>query len=115
MTNTIADVEKADAIIVIGSNTTENHPVLSSFVKRAALKGTTLIVLDPREIILTRHAHKWLRQEPGSDLALINALMNVIIKEDLHDRKFIAERTENFEELKESEENGEDPKCHSSF
>ncbi len=100
MTNTIADVEKADVIIVTGSNTTENHPVLSSFVKRASLKGTTLIVIDPRKIILTKHADKWLRQEPGSDIALINSLMHVIIKENLHDKKFIADRTENFEELK---------------
>jgi formate dehydrogenase alpha subunit len=99
MTNTIADVEKADTIIVIGSNTTENHPVLSSFVKRAALKGTTLIVIDPRKITLTKHANKWLRQDPGSDIALINALMHVIIKEDLHDKNFISERTENFDEF----------------
>ena len=101
MTNTIADVEKANAIIVIGSNTTENHPVLSSFVKRASLKGTTLIVIDPRKITLTKHADKWLRQEPGSDIALINSLMHVIIKEDLHDKTFIENRTENFEALKE--------------
>ncbi len=99
MTNTIADVEQADTIIVIGSNTTENHPVLSSFVKRAALKGTTLIVIDPRKITLTKHANKWLRQEPGSDIALINAIMHVIIKEDLHDKDFIADRTENFKEF----------------
>ncbi len=99
MTNTIADVEQADTIIVIGSNTTENHPVLSSFVKRAALKGTTLIVIDPRKIPLTKNANKWLRQVPGSDIALINALMHVIIKEDLHDKNFIEDRTENFEEF----------------
>ncbi len=99
MTNTIADIEKADTIIVIGSNTTENHPVLSSFVKRAALRGTTLIVIDPRKITLADHAHKWLRQEPGSDIALINSFMNVIVKEDLHDKEFIANRTENFDEF----------------
>jgi len=99
MTNTIADVEQADAIIVIGSNTTENHPVLSSFVKRAANKGTTLIVIDPRKINLVKHADKWLRQVPGSDIAIINGLMHVIIKENLHDKNFIAKRTENFEAL----------------
>jgi formate dehydrogenase alpha subunit len=102
MTNTIADVEEADVIIVTGSNTTENHPVLSSFVKRAALKETTLIVIDPRKIILTKHADKWLRQEPGSDIALLNSLMHVIIKEDLHDKNFIEKRTENFEVLEET-------------
>ncbi len=99
MTNTVGDVEKADTIVVMGSNTTENHPVLSSFVKRAALKGTTLIVIDPRKIDLTKHASKWIRHDPGSDIALINGLMNVIIKEDLHDKEFIDNRTENFDEF----------------
>ncbi len=99
MTNTIADIEKANLILVIGSNTTENHPVLSSFIKRASLKGTTLIVVDPRKITLTNHADKWLRQEPGSDIALINGLMHVIIKHDLHDKDFISSRCENFEPL----------------
>ncbi len=99
MTNTIADIEKADTIIVIGSNTTENHPVISSFIKRAVLKGTRLVVIDPRRITLTDHADKWLRHQPGSDIALINGLMHVIIKEDLHDKDFIENRTEGFESL----------------
>lgn len=104
MTNTIADIEKADTIIVIGSNTTENHPVLSSFVKRASLKGKTLIVMDPRRIVLTHHADKWLRLQPGSDIAVINGLMHVIIKEDLYDREFVERRTENFDALAETVE-----------
>ncbi len=101
MTNTIADIEKADVILVTGSNTTENHPVLSSFVKRAVkFKGTRLIVVDPRQIKLTSHAHMWLRPNLGSDVAWINGLMHVIIQEGLHDQAFVDSRTTGFKELK---------------
>ena len=106
MTNTIADIETADVILVTGSNTTENHPVLSSFVKRAVTqRGAKLIVVDPRKIKLTEHADLWLRQQPGYDVAWINGLMHVIIKEDLHDKEFIAERTEEFEGVAETVKN----------
>jgi len=101
MTNTIADIETADVILVTGSNTTENHPVLSTFVKRAVTRrGAKLIVFDPRKIKLTRYADCWLRPNIGSDVAWINGLMHVIVKENLHAEKFIEERTENFEALK---------------
>ncbi len=101
MTNTIACIEKADVILVTGSNTTENHPVLSSFVKRAVqFKGTKLIVVDPRRIKLVEHAHKFLRQNLGTDVAWINGMIYVIINEGLYDKKFVEERTENFAELK---------------
>ena len=103
MTNTIADIETADVILVTGSNTTENHPVLSSFVKRAVTqRGAKLIVVDPRKIKLTEHAELWLRQQPGYDVAWINGLMRVIIEEDLHHKEFIEERTEGFEALAET-------------
>ncbi len=103
MTNTIADIETADVILVTGSNTTENHPVLSSFVKRAVTqRGAKLIVVDPRKIKLNQHADCWLRPNVGSDVAWINGLMHVIVQEDLHAEKFIEERTENFEELKKT-------------
>ena len=101
MTNTIADIETADVILVTGSNTTENHPVLSAFIKRAALKGKTIIVVDPRKIKLTEHAKTWLRPALGTDIAWINGLMHVIIKEDLHDKEFISQRTEGFDALQE--------------
>ncbi len=105
MTNTISDIETADVILVTGSNTTENHPVLSSFIKRAVTqRGAKLIVIDPRRIKLTGFAEYWLRQNLGSDVAWINGMMNVIISEDLHDKKFIKNRTEGFEELKETVE-----------
>jgi formate dehydrogenase alpha subunit len=100
MTNTIADIEEADVILITGSNTTENHPVISSGVKRAVTqKGTKLIVVDPRRIRMTRYADKWLRQNLGTDVAWINGLMHVIIKEDLHDKQFIEDRTEGFAEM----------------
>jgi formate dehydrogenase alpha subunit len=102
MTNTIGCIEKADVIIITGSNTTENHPVLSSFVKRAVTqKGAKLIVVDPRRINITRFADKWLRQNLGTDVAWINGLLHVIIKENLHDKEYIETRTEGFEEVKE--------------
>jgi formate dehydrogenase alpha subunit len=100
MTNTVADIEEADVILITGSNTTENHPVLSSVVKRAVTaKGAKLIVADPRRIRITRYAAKWLRQNLGTDVAWINGLMHVIIKEGLHAKQFIENRTEGFEEL----------------
>jgi len=105
MTNTIADIEEANVILITGSNTTENHPVLSSVVKRAVtLKGAKLIVVDPRRIRITRYAAKWLRQNLGTDVAWINGLMHVMIKEGLHDQHFIEKRTEGFDELQKTVE-----------
>ena len=102
MTNTIAEMEEADAFIVIGSNTTAAHPVLATFVKRAVtLKGARLIVCDPRRIPLVDHADLWLRQRPGTDIALINAMMHVIVAEGLAKEDFIARRCENYPALKD--------------
>jgi len=102
MTNTIADIEDADVILITGSNTTENHPVISSVVKRAVtLRGTRLIVVDPRRIRITRYADKWLRQNLGTDVVWINGLMHVIIKEGLHAAEFVEKRTEGFAELQQ--------------
>jgi formate dehydrogenase major subunit len=101
MTNTIDCIEKADVILITGSNTTENHPVLSSYVKRAVTrKGAKLIVVDPRRIKITRFAQKWLRPNLGTDVAWINGLMHVIIAEDLYAKEYVAARTEGFEEVK---------------
>jgi len=105
MTNTIGDIETADTILVTGSNTTENHPVLSSVVKRAVqFRGAKLIVVDPRRIKLVDFADHWLRPNLGTDVAWINGLMNVIISENLHDREFVDNRTEGFEELQKTME-----------
>ena len=102
MTNTIGDIEDADVILVTGSNTTENHPVLSRHVKRAvSYKGAKLILVDPRRIKLAAFATKWLRQNLGTDVAWINGMMHVIIKEDLYDKAFVENRTTEFEALQQ--------------
>ena len=81
MTNTIADIEEADVILITGSNTTENHPVLSTFVKRAVTRrGAKLIVVDPRRIKITEFSEHWLRPNLGTDVAWINGMMHVIIQ-----------------------------------
>lgn len=103
MTNSIEELEKADVILLTGSNTGAMHPVISSFIKRAVKSGKAkLIVVDPRGIELTNIAEVWLRQKPGSDIAWINGMMNVIISEGLYDRKYVEERTEGFEALKKA-------------
>ena len=103
MTNSIAELEDADCILVIGSNTNENHPVIAARIKRAArFKNKDLIVIDPRRQDLVKFARLWLRQIPGTDIALINGMMQVIIQENLYDAAYVAERTENFEALKET-------------
>jgi len=102
MTNPIRDIEKADVILATGTNTTENHPVLSSYVKRAVTLGEAkLIVIDPRRIELAEFADIYIQPKLGSDVAWINGLMHVIIKEDLHDKTFVADRTQGFEEVKQ--------------
>ncbi len=102
MTNPIRDIEKADVILATGTNTTENHPVLSSYVKRAVTLGEAkLIVIDPRRIELSEFADIYIQPKLGTDVAWINGLMHVIIKEDLYDKTFVADRTQGFEEIKQ--------------
>ena len=101
MTNPIGDIEKANVILITGSNTTENHPVLSSYVKRAVTqKGAKLIVVDPRRIPIVDFAAVWLRQKLGTDVAWINGMMHVIIKEKLYDEAYVASRTVGLDDLK---------------
>jgi formate dehydrogenase alpha subunit len=101
MTNSIDEIKNATCIFVIGSNTTEAHPVIGLGVKEAVMKnGAELVVADPRKIDLVRFAKLYIAQKPGTDVALINAMMNVIISEELYDKDFISERTEDFEKLK---------------
>ncbi len=100
MTNSLAELEYADCILVTGSNTTETHPVTATIIRRAVREhGAKLIVVDPRRIDLVRDAALWLRQRNGTDVAWINGMMNVILSEGLEDQEFIAQRTEGFEEL----------------
>jgi len=102
MTNSIAEIEHADVIFVIGSNTTENHPVISYQMKRAARRGARLIVCDPRRIDLCRWATHHVQHRVGTDVALRNGLMNEILKNGWEDRTFIEEHTEDFEKLGEA-------------
>jgi len=102
MTNTIEGIVDNDVLLVIGSNTTETHPVIGVRMLRAVKRGAKLIVADPRKIGLTDNAALWLRQHSGTDGALINALCYVILRDGLEDAAYISERTENFEAFKES-------------
>jgi formate dehydrogenase alpha subunit len=103
MTNSINDIRGSGAIFVIGSNTTECHPVIGITVRQAADRNeAVLIVADPRSIPLTRHAHLHLKHRPGTDTALLNAIMQVIIEEGLEDRSFIEKRTEGYGQLCEA-------------
>ncbi len=104
MTNSQEDVEEANAILVVGSNTIEQHPLIARRIIRAVKRGARLIVADPRETPLCEYADVYMQHRPGTDVALLNAVMNVIIKEELHDPAFIAERTESYEELRETVE-----------
>ncbi len=104
MTNSISEIEDAELLLLIGTNTTEAHPVIGYKMRQAARRGAKLIVVDPRRIELAEEADYWLRLQPGTDIPLLNGLMHIIIKEELYDKAFIAERTENFEALKETVE-----------
>jgi len=99
MSNSIAEMEHLDTFIVTGSNTTETHPVISNFLKRAVRQnGAQLILIDPRQIELSDFATLWLRQRPGTDVALWQALAQVVVEEQLYDQAFIGSRTEGFDE-----------------
>ncbi|HET9902631.1 MAG TPA: formate dehydrogenase subunit alpha [Xanthobacteraceae bacterium] len=89
----------SDVIIVIGANPTENHPVAATFFKQAAKRGAKLIVMDPRGQALKRHAWKMLQFRPGTDVAMLNAMLNVIVTENLYDRQYVQTYTEGFDAL----------------
>ncbi len=102
VSNPVADVQHADVIVVIGANPTVNHPVAATWMKNAVERGATLIVMDPRETELARHATHALQFKPDSDVALLNAIANVIVTEGLVNEAFIAERTEGFDAFREN-------------
>lgn len=98
MTGSISSLEKSDVILVVGSNTTEQHPLVASYILRARSKGARLIVVDPRKTRLAEMADLWLSPRPGTDVIWINSLLNAIVEQDLADLQFIEERTEGFKE-----------------
>lgn len=102
MTNSIGDLKYAEVILLIGSNTSEQHPVIAAEILKGVDKGAKIIVVDPRRIFLNKFAIMHLRLKPGTDAALLNGMMNAILSENLQNSKFINERTEGFEELKAS-------------
>jgi len=102
MTNSVNELEDTEVILVVGSNTTEQHPIIGEKILGAVSRGARLIVIDPRAIHLSGFADVYLRPRPGSEVAYLNGLINVIISEGLEDAEFITSRTEGFEELKKS-------------
>jgi formate dehydrogenase alpha subunit len=101
MTNAISEIGEASCIFIIGSNTTAAHPIIGRQVNRAVRNGAKLIVADPRETMLCQMADIWLRHQPGTDVALLNAMARVIIEEKLLDTSFIKERCDGFEAFEE--------------
>src|SRR5512137_1674726 len=101
MTNAIPEFETdTNCFIIMGSNTTEGHPLIASRIMKAKERGAKLIVIDPRDTQMARLADLYLPFRPGTDVAILNGLMNVIIGEGLEDKAFVAERTEAFDEMK---------------
>jgi formate dehydrogenase major subunit len=100
VSNPVMDVMKADVVVIIGANPTVNHPVAATWIKNAMKNGTKLVVLDPRRSDLARSADKFLQFKPDTDVALLNAMMHVIVAENLVDADFIASRTIGYDELK---------------
>lgn len=100
-TNSIPEIENARFLFVIGSNTTEAHPVLALRMKKAVRNGATLVVADPRKIWLTKLAKRHLQLRPGSDVWLLNAMMHTILAEGLQDEAYVRDCTDDFEALRE--------------
>lgn len=100
-TNSIKDLKYTDCIMVIGANPTDAHPVTGAKIKQQAMKGKTLIVIDPRRTELARYANYHLQLRPGTNVALLNMMLYYIISEKLEDKDFIDARTEGYEEFKQ--------------
>jgi len=99
MTNSIADAQESDVIMLIGSNADTSHPTIGLRIHQAKNNGAQLLVIDPRRTGFADEADLWLQPNPGSDVALLNGMVHVILEEELWDKEFVEERTENFEEL----------------
>ena len=97
VTATFNEIENADVAIVIGANPIENHPVAATYFKQFAKRGGKLIVMDPRGQALKRFASHMLQFRPGADVSMLNAIMHVIVEEDLYDKQYIEAYTENWE------------------
>ena len=98
MTNSISDLEKADTIFIIGSNTGTSHPLVATRIFRAKAKGAKILVADPRKNQIADFAKIYVSHQPGSDVALLNAMMKVILDKGLEDKEFIRKNS-GFEEV----------------
>src|SRR6202040_2960466 len=101
VTATFNECKNSDVMIVIGANPTENHPVAATFFKQAAKRGAKLIVMDPRGQALKRHAAHMLQFRNGADVAMLNAILNVIVTEGLYDRQYVEAQTSGFKAFAE--------------
>ncbi|GAA0581844.1 formate dehydrogenase subunit alpha [Halomonas salifodinae] len=100
VTASFMQASEADVVILTGCNPAVNHPVAATFFKQAAKRGTKILILDPRGQALDAYAHRSVRFSPGADVALFNAMLNVVVTEGLYDEAYIAQHTEGFEALK---------------
>jgi formate dehydrogenase major subunit len=100
VTATFNEIEHADVALIIGANPVENHPVAATYFKQFTKRGGKLIVMDPRGQGLKRHATHMLQFRPGSDVAMLNAIMHVIVTENLYDKQYIDGFTENWDAMK---------------
>ncbi len=101
VTATFNEIENADVAIIIGSNPIENHPVAATYFKQFAKRGGKLIVMDPRGVGMRKFSDEMLQFRPGADVSMLNAIMNVIVEEELYDSQYIHRWTENWEAEKE--------------
>ena len=101
VTASFNEARNSDVIIVIGAHPTSNHPVAATFLKNAVKRGAKLVIIDPRGSTLSRHATHFLQFKPGRDVALLNALMHVIVAEELYDEQYVQAHTEGFEQLRD--------------
>lgn len=102
MTNSVREIEGNEVIFIVGSNTKEAHPVIANAMIRAHQKGAKIIVADPRKLAMCRFAETWLRQRPGTDIALLNSISHVILAEGLQNSEFIEAQTRQFDDWKKS-------------
>jgi formate dehydrogenase major subunit len=102
VTATFNEVKNSELIIVIGANPTENHPVAATFFKQAAKRGAKLVIMDPRGTAMKRHAWKMMQFKNGTDVAMLNAMLNVIVTEKLYDQQYIQTYVEGFDAWKEN-------------
>ncbi|MDQ2917803.1 MAG: molybdopterin-dependent oxidoreductase, partial [Pseudomonadota bacterium] len=104
VSNPVIDVTNAEVVMIIGARPTENHPVAATWMKNAAKAGVKFILCDPRASDLVRHVHRFVQFKPGTDVALLNAMMNVIVTEGLVDTAFITDRTSGYDDLRRNVE-----------